>query len=198
MVMRPSSPFRSPPRAVGISPPLSIARVSQPRNAVLTASTGHTVRWWISLLTSVGDACVRRFGRRPYLGSRIAWAMVRGYQGDYSRNDNIMACLKHFALGGGRGSRDYNIGGHGATCACSINISLLTRQPSRLAWAAMMSSFNLVDGVPATANKWLSPMWLLNQWKFDGFIGNRLRFRQKWHSWNGRFTALFGKRSSMS
>ena len=48
-------------------------------------------------------------GEDPYLGSLIAAAMVRGYQGDYSRKDNIMACVKHFALyGAAEAGKDYN------------------------------------------------------------------------------------------
>ena len=72
------------------------------------------INWTFSPMV---DICVdARWGRvaegggeDPFLGSRIAEAMVRGYQGDYSQNSNIMACLKHFALyGGAEAGRDYN------------------------------------------------------------------------------------------
>lgn len=109
-------------------------------------------------------------GEDPYLGARIAQAMVRGYQGDYSRNDNIMACLKHFALYGAvEAGRDYN----------TVDMSRVRMYnqyfpPYKAAVEAgvgsVMSSFNLVDGVPATANKWLLTDVLRKEWKFDGFV----------------------------
>ena len=108
-------------------------------------------------------------GEDPYLGSRIAEAMVRGYQGDYTRKDNIMACLKHYALYGAvESGREYN----------TVDMSRLRMFNQYLApykaaidagVGSVMSSFNLVDGVPATANHWLMTELLRNQWKFDGF-----------------------------
>jgi beta-glucosidase len=109
-------------------------------------------------------------GEDPYLGSRIAEAMVRGYQGDYSRNDNIMACLKHFALYGAvEAGRDYN-----TVDMSHVRMFNQYFPPYKAAIEAgvgsVMSSFNLVDGVPATANKWLLTDVLRKQWKFDGFV----------------------------
>lgn len=109
-------------------------------------------------------------GEDPYLGSRVAEAMVRGYQGDYSKVYNIMACVKHFALYGAvEGGRDYN----------TVDMSRLRMYnqyfpPYKAAVEAgagsVMSSFNLVDGQHATANKWLLTDVLRRQWKFDGFL----------------------------
>ena len=109
-------------------------------------------------------------GEDPYLGACIARAMVRGYQGDYSGTDNIMACVKHFALYGAvEAGRDYN------TVDMS-RVRMYNRYfpPYRAAVAAgagsVMTSFNLVDGVPATGNRWLLTDVLRRQWGFDGFV----------------------------
>lgn len=110
-------------------------------------------------------------GEDPYLGSEIAKAMVRGYQGkDMSANDVVMACVKHFALyGASEAGRDYN----------TVDMSRYRMyneyfQPYKAAVDAgtgsVMSSFNLVDGIPATENKWLLDDVLREQWNFDGFV----------------------------
>lgn len=109
-------------------------------------------------------------GEDPFLGSCIARAMVRGYQGDYSSRENIMACVKHFALyGASEAGRDYN----------TVDMSRLRMfnryfPPYRAAVEAgagsFMTSFNLVDGVPATGNRWLLTDVLRSQWGFDGFV----------------------------
>ena len=109
-------------------------------------------------------------GEDPYLGAQIAGAMIRGYQGDYSSRENVMACMKHFALYGAvESGRDYN----------TVDMSRLRMYnqyfpPYKAAIEAgagsVMSSFNIVDGVPATANKWLLDDVLRKQWQFDGFV----------------------------
>lgn len=110
-------------------------------------------------------------GEDPYLGSQIAKAMVTGYQGtDLSLNTTILACVKHFALyGAPEGGRDYN----------TVDMSRIRMYndyfpPYKAAVDAgvgsVMASFNEVDGIPATANKWLMTEVLRNQWKFNGFV----------------------------
>ena len=109
-------------------------------------------------------------GEDPYLGSQIARAMIRGYQGDYSSRENVMACLKHYALYGAvEAGLDYN----------TVDMSRLRMYnqyfpPYKAAveegTGSVMSSFNIVDGVPATANLWLLDDVLRKQWKFDGFV----------------------------
>lgn len=110
-------------------------------------------------------------GEDPYLGSEIAKAMVRGYQGkDMSSNTEIMSCVKHFALYGAiEAGRDYN--------AVDMSRNRMYNEffPPYKAAAeegagSFMSSFNEVDGVPATANRWLMTDVLRNQWGFDGFV----------------------------
>ena len=109
-------------------------------------------------------------GEDPYLGSRVAEAMVRGYQGE-SLDDpqSMMACVKHFALyGAGEGGRDYDM--------VDMSPNRMYQEyflPYKAAVDAgagsVMSSFNDVNGVPATANKWLLTDILRDEWGFDGF-----------------------------
>jgi len=110
-------------------------------------------------------------GEDPYLSGEIAKAMVRGYQGsDLTKDNTLMACVKHFALyGAAEGGRDYN----------TVDMSRQTMYnfyfpPFKAAVDAgvgsVMASFNEVDGIPATANHWLMTEVLRNQWGFNGFI----------------------------
>ncbi|HJG13183.1 MAG TPA: beta-glucosidase BglX [Bacteroides xylanisolvens] len=110
-------------------------------------------------------------GEDPYLGSEISAAMVKGYQGDDLTDKNtIMACVKHFALyGAPEAGRDYN----------TVDMSHLSMfnnyfPPYKAAIDAgvgsVMTSFNVVDGTPATGNKWLMTDVLRDRWGFDGFV----------------------------
>jgi len=110
-------------------------------------------------------------GEDPYLGSQIAKAMVNGYQQhDLSKNNSIMACVKHFALyGAPEAGRDYN----------TVDMSHIKMfndyfPPYKAAVDAgvgsVMASFNEVDGIPATGNKWLMTDVLRKQWGFKGFV----------------------------
>lgn len=110
-------------------------------------------------------------GEDAYLGSQIARAMVKGYQGnDLSKNNTIMACVKHYALyGAAEAGRDYN-----TTDMSHQRMYNEYFPPYKAATDAgagsVMASFNEVDGVPATANKWLLTDVLRKQWGFRGFV----------------------------
>lgn len=110
-------------------------------------------------------------GEDPYLGSQIAKAMVKGYQGnDLSKHNTIMACVKHYALyGAAEAGRDYN-----TTDMSRVRMYNDYLPPYQAAVNAgcgsVMASFNEVDGIPATANKWLMTEVLRNQWGFKGFV----------------------------
>jgi len=110
-------------------------------------------------------------GEDTYLGSQIARAMVKGYQGDDLRKNNtILACVKHFALyGAAEAGRDYN-----TTDMSRIRMYNEYLPPYKAALDAgagsIMASFNEIDGVPATANKWLLTDLLRKDWKFNGFV----------------------------
>ncbi len=110
-------------------------------------------------------------GEDAYLGSQIASAMVKGYQGDdLSRNNTMMACVKHFALyGAAEAGRDYN-----TTDMSRVRMYNEYLPPYKAAIDAgvgsVMSSFNEIDGIPATGNKWLLTDLLRDQWGFKGFV----------------------------
>lgn len=110
-------------------------------------------------------------GEDPFLGAAIAKVMVEGYQGDNLQSNNeIMACVKHFALyGAPEGGRDYN----------TVDMSRQRMfneyfEPYKAGADAgagsFMTSFNTVDGIPATANKWLLTDVLRDMWGWNGFI----------------------------
>jgi beta-glucosidase len=110
-------------------------------------------------------------GEDPYLGVQIAKAMVKGYQGsDLKANNTIMSCVKHYALyGAAEAGRDYN------TVDMNHQTMYNTYFPPFKAAAdagvgSFMASFNEIDGVPATANKWLLTDVLRRQWGFKGFV----------------------------
>jgi len=110
-------------------------------------------------------------GEDAYLGSEIAKAMVKGYQGsDLTKNNTIMSCVKHYALyGASEAGRDYN-----TTDMSRQRMYNDYFPPYKAAVDAgvgsVMASFNEVDGVPATANRWLMTDVLRKQWKFNGFV----------------------------
>jgi beta-glucosidase len=110
-------------------------------------------------------------GEDPYLGSLIAKAMVKGYQGeDLSLNNTLVACVKHFALYGDvEAGRDYN-----SVDMSSVKMYQYYLPPYKGAIdagaGAIMSSFNDINGIPATANKWLLTDLLRNQWRFKGLV----------------------------
>ncbi|MBM6615162.1 beta-glucosidase BglX [Desemzia sp. RIT804] len=111
-------------------------------------------------------------GEDAYLNSAFAKAFVQGYQGtnELLTEDNIVACVKHFAAyGAPEGGREYN----------TVDMSERTLREYYLpaykaaleAGAKMvMTSFNVVDGVPATGNKWLNRDILRNEWDFNGIL----------------------------
>ena len=138
-------------------------------------ATSDGISWTYSPMVDIAlDARWGRIaegsGEDPYLGSLIAQAMVRGYQGDFSSRHNLMACLKHYALYGAvEAGRDYN----------TVDMSHLRMfnqyfPPYKAAVEAgvgsVMTSFNLVDGQHATANRWLLEDVLRRTWGFGGFI----------------------------
>ena len=143
-------------------------------------ATADGINWVYSPMV---DICVdARWGRiaegggeDPYLGSEIARAYVRGYQGNKVESgrlkvENVMACVKHYALyGASEAGRDYN----------TVDMSRLRmynqylppyKAAAEAGAGSFMSSFNIVDGQHATANHWLLTDVLRDQWKFDGFV----------------------------
>ena len=114
--------------------------------------------------------CVEGAGEDPYLASVYAETMVRGIQGDLNDDDEVLACVKHFALyGASEAGRDYR-----ETDMSPARMYNEYFPPYKAAVdagvASVMSSFNDVNGIPATGNRWLMTEVLRNQWGFDGFV----------------------------
>ena len=114
--------------------------------------------------------CVEGAGEDPYLASVYSETMVRGIQGDLKDDDEILACVKHFALyGASEAGRDYR-----ETDMSPARMYNEYFPPYKAAVdagvASIMSSFNDVNGIPATGNRWLMTEVLRNQWGFDGFV----------------------------
>lgn len=163
------------PIPLALSCSWDMGAIEQSAHIAAKEASADGINWTYSPMV---DICVdARWGRTsegngedPYLGARIAEAMIKGYQGDYSRVDNVMACVKHWALYGAvEAGRDYN----------TVDMSRLRmynqyfppyKAAAEAGAGSFMSSFNIVDGIPATANHWLMTEVLRNQWKFDGFV----------------------------
>ena len=110
-------------------------------------------------------------GEDTYLGSLIARAMVKGYQGDdLSGETSLLACVKHFAMyGAAEAGRDYN-----TTDMSRLTMYQYYLPPYKAAIDAgagsIMTSFNDIEGIPVTANKWLLTDLLRTEWGFKGFV----------------------------
>lgn len=110
-------------------------------------------------------------GEDPYLGSLMAVARVKGYQGDdLTANNTIATCIKHFAgYGAAEGGRDYNTVDFSERTFREVYL-----RPFQVAVnagaATLMASFNEVGGVPSSGSNFLLTKILRNEWKFDGFV----------------------------
>ncbi len=151
-----------------------IAAIEQGARIAAKEATAQGINWVYSPMVDI--AVDPRWGRvaegageDPFLGSRIGEALVRGYQGNYGK-ENAMACVKHFALyGAAEAGRDYN-----TVDMSRVRMYNQYLPPYKAAAEAgagsFMSSFNVVDGIPATCNRWLLTDLLRNEWKYDGFV----------------------------
>lgn len=164
------------PIPLGLSCTWNLAGIEESARVAAEEMSAAGVNWTFSPMVDISrdprwGRMAEGSGEDPYLGSRIAEAMVRGYQGkDMSRHDEVMACVKHFALyGASEAGRDYN----------TVDMSKYRMYneyfpPYKAAVDAgvgsVMSSFNLINGIPATENKWLLDDVLRHQWRFDGFV----------------------------
>lgn len=151
-----------------------MAMIERAAQVAAAEATASGINWVYSPMVDI--ALDPRWGRvsegageDPYLTSQVGAAMIRGYQGDYS-DHNAMACVKHYALyGASESGRDYN-----TVDMSHVRMYNQYFAPYRAAAEAgagsFMTSFNIVDGIPATANKWLIDDVLRKEWKFDGFV----------------------------
>lgn len=164
------------PIPLGLSASWDLGLIEQSAAIAAKEATADGLNWAFSPMVDIArDARWGRIsegsGEDPYLGGQIAKAMVRGYQGtDLSKNNTLMACVKHFALyGAAEAGREYN----------TVDMSRMQMYeyylpPYKAAVdagaASIMSSFNVIDGVPATGNKWLLTDLLRKEWGFTGFV----------------------------
>jgi beta-glucosidase len=134
------------------------------------------LRWVFSPMVDIArdprwGRIVESAGEDPYLGSAMARAYVRGYQqGDLSEPDSVAVSVKHFAAyGAAIAGRDYN-----ATDMSEITLRQVYLEPYRAAVeagaATLMSSFNSINGIPATANPFTLTQILRKEWGFNGFV----------------------------
>ena len=168
------------PIPLGLSCTWDMAAIEQSARIAATEASADGISWTFSPMVDISrdprwGRVSEGSGEDPFLGGAIARAMVLGYQGkdpddQLKRNDEIMACVKHFALyGAGEAGRDYN------TVDMSRNRMFNEymypyEAAVRAGVGSAMASFNEVDGVPATANHWLMTDVLRKQWGFNGFV----------------------------
>lgn len=164
------------PIPLGMSATWDMGLIERSAKIAAGEATGEGINWVFSPMVDIArDARWGRIsegsGEDPWLGSQIAKAMVKGYQGsDMKKSDAVMACVKHFALyGGAEAGREYN----------TVDMSLIKMYQDYLppykaavdaGAGSFMSSFNTINGVPATANQWLLTDVLRKQWGFKGFV----------------------------
>lgn len=164
------------PIPLAISCSWDTALIERSARIAATEATADGLCWVFSPMVDIArdprwGRIAEGAGEDPFLGSKIARAMVKGYQGsDLSKDNTVMACVKHFALyGAAEGGRDYN-----TTDMSRIRMYNEYLPPYKAAVDAgvgsVMSSFNEIDGIPATGNRWLLTNLLRNQWGFKGFV----------------------------
>lgn len=164
------------PIPLGLAASWDPSLVEKASRIAATEATADGICWAFSPMVDISKdprwgRIAESAGEDAYLGSRMAEAYVRGYQGKNLNDDNtMMACVKHFALyGAAEAGRDYN------TTDMSLNRMYNEYlSPYKAAFDAgagsAMSSFNDINGIPATANRWLMTDLLRKQWGFKGFV----------------------------
>ncbi|WP_333693973.1 beta-glucosidase BglX [Flavobacterium sp.] len=163
------------PIPLGLSCTWDMGLIQQTARIASVEATADGINWTFSPMVDLSrdprwGRVSEGSGEDTYLGMQIAKAMVNGYQqNDLRKTTSMLACVKHFALyGAPEAGRDYN----------TVDMSRIRMYneyfpPYKAAVDAgvgsVMASFNEVDGIPATGNKWLLTEVLRNQWKFKGF-----------------------------
>lgn len=164
------------PIPLGLSCTWDMKLVEQSARIAATEASADGICWTFSPMVDIArdprwGRIAEGSGEDAYLGSRIATAMVKGYQGnDLSNNNTIMACVKHYALyGAAEAGRDYN-----TTDMSRVRMFNEYLPPYKAAADAgagsFMASFNEVDGIPATGNRYLMTDVLRTMWGFKGFV----------------------------
>jgi len=150
--------------------------VREAASVAAAESRAAGIRWTFAPMVDIArdprwGRIVEGSGEDTWLGSAMARARVRGFQGaDYSAPGKIAACAKHWAAyGAAEGGRDYN-----STDVSERTLREIYFPPFKAALeegvATFMSAFNDLNGVPATANRWLMTDILRKEWGFQGFV----------------------------
>ncbi len=149
-----------------------LVEMSAHYQALEAASAG--IHWTFSPMVDIArdprwGRIMEGAGEDPYLGSLMAAAHVRGYQGNLS-NLNILACVKHYAgYGGAEGGRDYNTVDFSERTFRDIYLPPYKAGVEAGAHT-LMASFNEIGGIPASGSKYLLTDILRDEWNFKGFV----------------------------
>ncbi len=163
------------PIPLGMASSWDLDLIQQSARIAAQEATADGIDWTFSPMVDIArdprwGRVAEGAGEDPYLGSKIAGAMVAGYQGnDLSEKNTMLSCVKHFGLyGAAEAGRDYN-----TTDMSRITMFNVYLPPYKAAVDAgagsIMASFNELEGIPATGNHWLQTEILRNQWGFKGF-----------------------------
>jgi beta-glucosidase len=164
------------PIPLGLAATWDMNLIQQSARIAAEEATADGINWAFSPMVDISrDPRWGRIsegaGEDTYLSSRVAEAIVHGFQGDnLAAHNTMMACVKHFALyGAAEGGRDYN------TTDMSLHRMYNEYLPPYKAAldagaGSIMTSFNDINGVPASANKWLMTDVLRKQWGFKGLV----------------------------
>lgn len=164
------------PIPLGLASSWDMELIKQSARIAAIEATADGICWTFSPMVDIArdprwGRVAEGAGEDAYLGSMVAKAFVEGYQGDdLAKNNTMMACVKHFALyGAAEAGRDYN-----TTDMSRIRMYNEYLPPYKAAVDAgagsVMSSFNEIDGIPASANRWLMTSLLRDEWGFSGFV----------------------------
>ncbi|HMG82232.1 MAG TPA: beta-glucosidase BglX [Ferruginibacter sp.] len=164
------------PIPLGLSCSWDTALIKQSARIAATEATADGLCWAFSPMVDITrdprwGRVAEGSGEDPFLGSQIAKVMVQGYQGDdLSKENTLLACVKHFALyGAAESGREYN-----TTDMSRVRMYNEYLPPYKAAIDAgvgtVMTSFNEIDGIPATGNKWLLTDLLRKEWGFTGMV----------------------------
>jgi beta-glucosidase len=164
------------PIPLGLSCSWDMKLVENSARIAAIESSASGINWTFSPMVDVcRDARWGRIaeghGEDPYINAEVGKAMIKGYQGNnLAANNTIMSCVKHYAMyGAAEAGRDYNT--TDMTRQTMYNVYFPPFKAAADAGVgSFMASFNEIEGVPATANKWLLTDVLRKQWGFKGFV----------------------------
>jgi len=163
------------PIPLGLACTWDMGLIEQTARIAATEASAEGLNWTFSPMVDISrdprwGRIAEGSGEDAFLGSKIAAAMVRGYQGDMTQTNQIMSCVKHFALyGAAEGGRDYNTTDMSRQRMYNEYLPPYKAAVDAGCWS-VMTSFNEIDGIPATGNRWLLTDLLRQQWGFKGLV----------------------------